>query len=96
VRVHGDHISSERHPGAALDGRPVADVLTAAQASAAAQGLTANDRVLSAASWDTGKDLTDNLLAVFAAGASLVQVANPDPSVLERRKQTEKCTRGSI
>jgi uncharacterized protein (TIGR03089 family) len=96
VRVHGDQISPERQPGPALDGRSVTDVLAAAQASAAAQGLTADDRVLSAASWDTGGDLTDNLLAVFAVGASLVQVANPDPSVLERRRQTEKCTRRSI
>jgi uncharacterized protein (TIGR03089 family) len=96
VRVHGDQISPERQPGPALDGRSVTDILAGAQASAAAQGLTADDRVLSAASWDTGGDLTDNLLAVFAVGASLVQVANPDPSVLERRRQTEKCTRRSI
>jgi uncharacterized protein (TIGR03089 family) len=93
VRVHGDQISPERQPGPALDGRSVADVLTGAQSSAAARGFTADDRVLSSASWDTADELTDNLLAVFAAGASLVQVANPDPSALERRRQTEKCTR---
>jgi uncharacterized protein (TIGR03089 family) len=93
VRVHGDQISPERQPGPALDGRSVADVLAGAQTSAAAQGLTADDRVLSSASWDTADELTNNLLAVFAAGASLVQVANPDPSALERRRQTEKCTR---
>ena len=85
VRVHGDQISPERHPGPALDGRSVAEVLAAAEASAAAQGFTASDRVLSTARWDTADDLVDNLLAVFvAAGASLVQVANPDPSLLER------------
>ncbi len=94
VRVHGDQISPERQPGPALDGRTVADVLAGAQASAAAQGFTANDRVLSSAGWDTPDELTDNLLAVFAAGASLVQVVNPDPSALERRRQTEKCTKG--
>jgi hypothetical protein len=49
---------------------------------------------LSTARWDTADELTDNLLAVFAVGASLVQVANPDPSALERRRQTEKCTKG--
>jgi hypothetical protein len=30
---------------------------------------------------------------VFAAGASLVQVANPDPAALDRRRQMEKVTR---
>jgi hypothetical protein len=49
---------------------------------------------LSTKSWDTADDLTDNLLAAFAAGASLVQVTNPDPSVLERRRKTEKVTKG--
>jgi hypothetical protein len=40
--------------------------------------------------------VVDHLLAVFAAGASLVQVANPDPNpdAETRRRQTEKVTRG--
>lgn len=75
-------------------GRSVADTLAGAQASAAAQGFTAGDRVLSMAGWTTSDELTDNLLAVFAAGASLVQVANPDASALDRRRQMEKVTRG--
>jgi hypothetical protein len=33
-------------------------------------------------------------LAVYAAGASLVQVANPDASALDRRREMEKVTRG--
>jgi len=94
VRVHGDQIVPERHPGSALDGRSVTEVLAAAQASAAAQGLAAQDRVLSSAGWDTADDVTVNLLAVFAVGASLVQVANPDAAVLDRRRQMEKTTRG--
>jgi uncharacterized protein (TIGR03089 family) len=94
VRVHGDQVSPERHPGPALDGRSVADVLVDAQASAAAQGFTAGDRVMSTARWDTADELTANLLAVFAVGASLVQVANPDASALDRRRQMEKVTRG--
>ncbi len=93
VRVHGDQISPERHPGPALDGRSVTEVLAGAEASAAAQGFTADDRVLSTARWDTADDLVDNLLAVFVTRASLVQVTNPDPSLLERRRQTEKITR---
>ncbi len=94
VRVHGDQITPERRPGPALEGRSVTEVLAGAQGSAAAQGFTADDRVLSTARWDTADELTDNLLAVLVAGASLVQVANPDTSVLDRRRQTEKVTRG--
>jgi uncharacterized protein (TIGR03089 family) len=93
VRVHGDQITPERHPGPALDGRSVNDVLADAHGSTAAQGLTADDRVLSFGRWDTPDALVDNLLAVFTIGASLVQVANPDPALLERRKQMEKVTR---
>ena len=94
VRVHGDQISAERHPGPALHGRSVAEVLAAAQASAAAQGFTSSDRVMSTAGWTTADELTDNLLGVFAAGASLVQVANPDEAALDRRRVMEKVTRG--
>ncbi len=94
VRVHGDQISPERHPGRALDGRSVTEVLADAEGSAAAQGFTATDRVLSTASWRTADELTDNLLAIFAAGASLVQVANPEPTLLDRRRTTEKTTKG--
>lgn len=94
VRVHGDQISPERAPGAALAGRSPADVLAAAESSAAARGLTASDRVLSTADWDTAEAVVDNLLAVFRAGASLVQVTNPDPAAQERRRVTEKISTG--
>ncbi|GFG51725.1 TIGR03089 family protein [Mycolicibacterium agri] len=94
VRVHGDQIIPERHPGPALNGRPVDEVLRAATDSAAVQGLTAQDRVLSTARWDTADELTDNMLAVLAAGASLVYVANPEEGAQQRRRQTEKITRG--
>jgi uncharacterized protein (TIGR03089 family) len=94
VRVHGDQISPERQPGPALDGRAVADVLAAAQSAAAAQGFTAADRVMSTAGWSTADDLITNLLAALAAGASLVQVANPEASLLARRREMEKVTRG--
>jgi uncharacterized protein (TIGR03089 family) len=94
VRVHGDQISPERQPGPALEGRSVTEVLAAAQTFADAQGFTGDDRVMSTADWTTADDLTANLLAVFAAGASLVQVANPDASALDRRREMEKVTRG--
>jgi uncharacterized protein (TIGR03089 family) len=93
VRVHGDQVVAEQHPGPALAGRTVADVMAAADDSAAAQGFSSADRVMSAAAWSTPDEVVGNLLAVFVAGASVVQVANPDPAVLERRRQTEKVTR---
>jgi uncharacterized protein (TIGR03089 family) len=94
VRVHGDQIVPERNPGPALEGRSAAELLGAAADSAAAQGFTADDRVLSTARWDTVGELTDNLLAVFVAGASLVQVANPNAAQLDRRRDMERITRG--
>ena len=93
VRVHGDQIVAERHPGPALAGRSVDQVLAACQKSATTRGLTAGDRVLSTASWDGPDDLIEGLLAVLAVGGSLVQVANPDPAALPRRIDTEKVTR---
>jgi uncharacterized protein (TIGR03089 family) len=93
VRVHGDQIVAERNPGPALAGRSVDEVLAACQTSASTRGLTPGDRVLSTASWDGPNDVIEGLLAVLAAGGSLVQVANPDPAALPRRIETEKVTR---
>lgn len=94
VRVHGDQIVPERVPGPALAGESVAEVLESARNAAATQGFTGSDRVLSTASWNTPDELVENLLAVFAVGASLVQVANPDAGAQDRRRTTEKVTRG--
>jgi uncharacterized protein (TIGR03089 family) len=93
VRVHGDQVVPERGPGPALAGRSADEVFSAAVDSAAAQGITSGDRVLSVLGWATPAEVVDNLLAVFAAGASLVQVANPDAALLDRRRVTEKVTR---
>jgi uncharacterized protein (TIGR03089 family) len=93
VRVHGDQIVPERHPGPALGGRSVDEILADCENSAATRGLTADDRVLSSASWPGPAELVDGLLAVMAVGASLVQVANPDPAALQRKVETEKVTR---
>ena len=93
VRVHGDQIVAEQHPGPALAGRSVEQVLDACQKSAAAKALTTDDRVLSTASWNTADDVIDGLLSVLLVGGSLVYVANPDPAALPRRTETEKVTR---
>lgn len=95
VRVHGDQIVPERQPGPALPGRSADDVLAAARASAAAQKITDDDRVLSTARWNTADDVIDRLVALYAVGASLVFVANADGSLAERRWHTEKLTRTS-
>ena len=96
VRVHGDQVVPERAPGPALDGRSVDEVLAAARASATAQGLTAADRVGSTLGWDTPDELVTNLLAVYVTGASLVQMANLDTALLERRAVNEKLTRSTL
>jgi uncharacterized protein (TIGR03089 family) len=93
VRVHGDQIVAERHPGHALVGRSADEVLAACQNFASTRGLTAGDRVLSTATWDGPDDVIEGLLAVLAVGGSLVQVANPDPATLPRKIETEKVTR---
>lgn len=93
VRVHGDHIDPERRPGPALAGRSVDDLLAACQRSAAARGLTSADRILSTAAWTTPDELVNDLLSLLAVGASLVQVAHPDPAATQRRMATEKVTR---
>jgi uncharacterized protein (TIGR03089 family) len=93
VRVHGDQYVAEPRPGPALDGRTTDEILAAASAFAAASGLSAGDRVMSSLPWSTADEVVANLLAVFGAGASLVQVASPDPEALDRRRTTEKVTR---
>jgi uncharacterized protein (TIGR03089 family) len=91
VRVHGDQVVPEAAPGPALEGRSVDDVLAAARERATALGLAA-DRVWSAGSWDSPDLLVNNLLSVFAAGGSLVQVTHADPAAQERRRAMEKVT----
>ncbi len=93
VRVHGDAVTPERAPGPALAGRTVDQTHIEARRSAERQHLTGSDRVMSDRPWASPQDVIDNLLAVLAAGASLVQVANPDPSLTDRRRETEKVTR---
>lgn len=92
VRVHGDQIVPEARPGPALAGRSPAEVLAAAATAATARGLAAGDRVASTRDWTDADAVIDGLLAVLAASAALVQVANPDPAAQQRRRQTEKIT----
>jgi uncharacterized protein (TIGR03089 family) len=94
VRLHGDDfVPWAPVPGdaPALDGATVDEVLSRARARAAELGLSTGDRVLSTLDW-SGSGLLDGLLAVLAAGASLVQVANADEDRLDRKAESERCT----
>lgn len=93
VRVHGDQIVPEPAPGPALAGQSAGQLVAACVQSAAVQGLTPGDRVLSTATWERPEKLVDGLLAVLSVGGSLVQVANPDAAALQRRVEMEKVTR---
>ena len=95
VRLHGDEFvpwEPVLADAPALDGMPGSEVAARAVARAAELGLSGSDRVLSTRDWSAREDLVDGLLAVLAAGASLVQVAHADASRLERKYETERCT----
>ncbi|MGV9745357.1 TIGR03089 family protein [Rhodococcus zopfii] len=92
VRMHGDQFRSSGDGGAALDGRSSSEILSAASEYALSTGIGGGDRVLSSREWNTADDLIAGLLAVLAAGASLVQVTNPDDEATERRVASEKVT----
>lgn len=97
VRAHGDEfVPWDPVDGAApaWDGASGEQVLATARERADALGITAGARVLSVVGWDSTDGLRDGLLAVLAAGASLVQTVNPaaDPTALDRRAETERVT----
>ncbi|MDI5978645.1 TIGR03089 family protein [Amycolatopsis magusensis] len=74
----------------ALCSSTVEEVLT--QVSTYAGKIAASDRVLSTVEWDLPDGVVRGLLAPLAAGASLVQVSNPDPAKLADRGRTERTT----
>ncbi len=94
-RSYGDeYLALEAIPGSlpALDELSVDEAAGAALDRAGELGLAAGSRVLSTLSWDSRAGLVDGMLAVLAAGASLVQVGNPDAATLPERAETEHCT----
>ena len=100
VRVHGDHfapVDPVPDDAPALGDATVGEVVAAARGRAAELGLAAGDRVLSTATWpvSTAGGLVDGLLAVLAAGGSLVQVRHADPAGLDRKATSERVTRRS-
>jgi uncharacterized protein (TIGR03089 family) len=98
VRMHGDAFAPLGPvPGdaPALGEASVDDVVTTARRRAAELGYDAGSRALSVADWPLALEggLVDGLLAVLAAGGSLVQVRNPDLASLDRKGEAEKALR---
>ena len=95
ARVHGDDfLALTPVPGdtACLAGSTVDDVLSSARELAAGNDLTDESRVLSTVEWLTPNGILDGFVSVLAAGASLVQVSNPDETQLARHASTERTT----
>jgi uncharacterized protein (TIGR03089 family) len=95
ARVHGDdYLALTPVPGdtPCLGRSTVDDILADAAAVAADNDLTAKSRVLSTMEWGTIDGIRDGFLSVLAAGASLVQVSNPDQALLAKHAKTERTT----
>jgi uncharacterized protein (TIGR03089 family) len=91
IRVHGDFF----HPLGPVPGDTLALIgatVDQVAADAAAVGIPRNARVLSTRDWTLPDGLTNTLLAVLAANASLVHCANPDPTTLDARATAEHVT----
>ncbi|HWM04083.1 MAG TPA: TIGR03089 family protein [Actinophytocola sp.] len=71
-----------------LAGATVAEVLASARSS----DLTPESRVLSTLEWTVPDGVLNGLIHVLAAGASLVQVTNPDETRLPKHRETERTT----
>ncbi|MFC0544273.1 TIGR03089 family protein [Kutzneria chonburiensis] len=94
-RIFGDDfIAYDKVPGdaPAFHGSTVDSLVAAAADRAAALGIGPADRVLSTLDWSTPDGLLDGLLAVLAAGASLVQCSNTDVAALPKRRESERTT----
>ena len=90
----GDDFKPDPIPGTAkafLDST-VDETVAAAHDRATSLGITPGARVLSTMAWTYPDGLLSGLLAVLAAGASLVQTAPIDPTKLAERRRTERTT----
>ena len=95
VRMHGDDfLALTPVPGStpALLDSTVDEVLAEAGRRAESLGLTPDSRVLSTLDWTLPDGMLNGLLAVLAAGASLVQITNSDPNKLAGHRAAERTT----
>jgi uncharacterized protein (TIGR03089 family) len=94
-RLHGDDfLALAPVPGdtPCLAGSTVDYVLAVARQRAEQNDLTSASRVLSTMDWTVPEGLLEGLISVLAAGASLVQVSNSDPDLLDKHRDTERAT----
>ncbi len=98
VRTQGDRwagppVADDAPALETADGTVAAgDLVEIALRRAAELGLLVGDRVLSTAPWSGPTGWVDGLLVPLAAGASVVLVANPDPTTLPAKVLAERVT----
>ncbi|HEX4702094.1 MAG TPA: TIGR03089 family protein [Pseudonocardiaceae bacterium] len=96
IRVHGDDFRPwQPVPGTAhaLLSSTVDELVAAAHDRATTLGIEAGTRALSTLDWTLPDGVLSGLLAVLAAGASLVQCGGPaDPGKLAERRLAERTT----
>ena len=97
VRPQADAWATVHAPGTDADdcweGLSRGEVAALAHARAAALGMTAGERVLTAREWTSPADWVDTLLAPLAVGGSVVYVRHAvEAGVLERRAEQERAT----
>jgi uncharacterized protein (TIGR03089 family) len=95
ARIHGDDFTPwQQLPGGALalQDSTVDDLVAAAHDRAATLGINVQTRVMSTLDWTFPDGVLSGLLAVLAAGASLVQSSPADPATLEARRTAERTT----
>jgi uncharacterized protein (TIGR03089 family) len=95
IRMYGDTFDPwQPVPGdtEALLYSTVDDVVAAARDRAVTLGIGAGSRVMSTLDWKFPDGVLSGLLAVLAAGASLVQSGHADPTRLDARRQAERTT----
>jgi uncharacterized protein (TIGR03089 family) len=94
-RLHGDDfLALAPVPGdtPCLADSTVDEVLAVARRRAERNELTSSSRVLSTMDWTVPEGVLEGLVSVLAAGASLVQVSNSDPDLLDKHRDTERAT----
>ncbi|HEY3752714.1 MAG TPA: TIGR03089 family protein [Pseudonocardiaceae bacterium] len=95
IRMYGDSFDPwALVPGdtPALLESTVDELVAAAQDRATTLGIGAGSRVLSTLDWSFPDGVLSGVLAVLAAGASLVQSGHTDPTKLADRRTTERTT----
>jgi uncharacterized protein (TIGR03089 family) len=95
ARLHGDDfLALAPVPGETpcLEGSSVDTVLAEARGRAQSLGLSAESRVLSTLEWTVPAGVLAGFVTVLAAGASLVQVTNPNEERLARHRESERTT----